>query len=88
MNPGRPRPVLIVGAIVTAINAVLPLVTAFGFGWTGEQVAAVSAAVAALSTVVGALYAQTQVTPLSDPVTNAGTALVPLGYEKGDPFGE
>ena len=72
----RPRPVLVFGIVMAVLTAVSESADAADvlpdqvFPW-------VRLAILVTSAVGGAVWAQSQVTPVSDPRTNAGVPLVP-----------
>ena len=82
----RPRPLRVLAVLTGSIGALVQAVLAvlIGFGvieWTPDQVAlilgAVGVMVAMLTALVTAWYGETKVTPLSDPMNNAGDRLIP-----------
>ncbi len=72
------EPIAIVNAIVTAIQALIPLLLAFGIVQiTKEQSGAISSAVVAWAGLVGTLLGRNLVTPVADPKNNEGRSLLP-----------
>ena len=72
----RREPIAIINAIVTAIQALIPLLLAFGITQiTKEQSAAISAAVVAWGGLLGTFLGRNLVTPVGDPSDNEGRSL-------------
>lgn len=69
------EPIAIINAVVTAIQALIPLVLAFGIAITKEQSAAISAAVVAWGGLLGTFLGRNLVTPVADPKNNEGQSL-------------
>jgi hypothetical protein len=58
------EPTIIIGALLTIINAAVPLAQIFGFiHWTSDQIAAFVAFTGVISTVAGTLFIRSQVVP-------------------------
>lgn len=79
----RPRPVVIYGAVMAALVAVTEsadaadLMPASVFPW-------VRVVLLVMTAVGGALVTQSQVTPVSSPMNDAGQRLVPMTVRRGD----
>jgi hypothetical protein len=70
------EPVAIINAVVTAIQALIPLLLAFGIAqWSPEQSGAISAAVVALGGLLGTFLGRNLVTPVAHPKDNEGRSL-------------
>ena len=75
------EPVIIAAAVVALIEATIIAAVAFGWGINPDQQAAlmgvIIAAAAVIAPLVGAIWARSKVTPVSDPKDDAGYLLVP-----------
>ena len=70
------EPIAIVNALVTAVQALIPLLLAFGIVHiTKEQSAAISSAVVAWGGLLGTFLGRNLVTPVADPKDNEGRSL-------------
>jgi phosphotransferase system glucose/maltose/N-acetylglucosamine-specific IIC component len=70
------EPIAIINAVVTAIQALMPLLLAFGIAQiTKEQGAAISSAVVAWGGLLGTFLGRNLVTPLADPKDNENRSL-------------
>jgi hypothetical protein len=70
------EPVVIINAVVTAIQASIPLLLAFGIAhMTQEQGAAISSAVVAWGGLLATLLGRNLVTPVAYPKDNEGRSL-------------
>jgi len=70
------EPIAIINAVVTAVQALIPLVLAFGVvQLTKEQSGAISAAIVAWGGLLGTVVGRNLVTPLADPKDNEGKSL-------------
>lgn len=71
------EPLVIRGAIVAAVVALLQVGIAFGAPITVDQFAALSVAINMLATAVVVIWSRGTITPVSDPRDDAGNPLVP-----------
>jgi len=70
------EPVVIINAVVTAIQALIPLLLAFGLTHiTTDQSAAISSAAVALGGLIGTIWGRSLVTPVADPKDHEGRSL-------------
>lgn len=70
------EPIAIINAIVTAIQALIPLLIAFGITEiTKEQSGAITSAVVAWGGLVGTFLGRNLVTPVADPKDSQGRSL-------------
>lgn len=76
--PTTREPSVTVGAVVAFVTAALALLVSFGLGLDAEQQAAILGFTAVAVPLVAALLIRPKVTPLVDPVGEAGFPLVPL----------
>ena len=72
----RPRPVLIYGVVVAALQALLGVADLTNL-MPGKTIATLNTLLIVLIAIGGALFTQEKVTPLSSPQANDGTPLVP-----------
>lgn len=72
------EPISIINAIVTVIQATIPLLLAFGIAEiTKEQSAAITTAVVSWGGLLGTFIGRTRVTPVADPRDDEGRPLMP-----------
>ena len=72
------EPISTINAIVTAIQATIPLLLAFGIATISkEQSAAITSAVVAWGGLLGTFLGRNLVTPVADPKDNEGRSLTP-----------
>lgn len=83
--PTTREPAAIVGAIVAVVTAVLALLLEFGLDLNAEQQKAILGFTAVVVPLVAALLIRPKVTPLADPISEAGFPLAPL-TERPDSF--
>jgi hypothetical protein len=70
------EPIAIINAVVTAIQALIPLLLAFGIAnITKDQSAALSSAVVAWGGLLGTFLGRSLVSPVADPKDNEGRSL-------------
>ena len=70
------EPVAIINAVITAIQALIPLLLAFGITHiTKDQSAAISSAVVAFGGLLGTFLGRSFVTPVADPRDNEARSL-------------
>ena len=70
------EPVAIINAVVTAIQALIPLLLAFGIAkMSPEQSGAISSAVVAFGGLLGTFLGRNLVTPVAYPKDNEGRSL-------------
>jgi len=71
------EPISIINAVVTVIQATIPLLLAFGIATiTKEQSAAITSAAVAWGGLLGTFLGRNLVTPVADPKNNEGKSLV------------
>ena len=73
----RPRPVLVYGVVIAVLGAVAESADAANL-LPGRVFPWIRLALTVAAAVGGAVWAQSKVTPLSDPRDDAGNPLVPL----------
>ena len=76
MNKLSNEPVITGGAIVALIESIILLLTSFGLKMSADQVTAIMSVVVILVPIIMAVWARSQVTPVSNPRDNEGRQLV------------
>jgi len=75
-NPMKREPIAIINALVTFVQAMIPLLLAFGLlQLTKEQTGAITSAVVAWGGLLGTVLGRNLVTPVADPKNNQGQPL-------------
>ncbi len=82
------EPIAIINAIMTAVQASIPLLVAFGLvQLSREQSGAITSAVVAWAGLVGTVVTRNLVTPVADPKNDDGTKLIPEHGKSSTPTG-
>jgi hypothetical protein len=76
VGPLGKEPVAITNLVVTALNATLPVLVAFGVAtFSNQEMAAINAAIVAWTGLIGALISRQLVTPVDHPRDHDGRPL-------------